>query len=303
MIEHHINHRFPGSHEKTIAYRQELIRVCTDFVNSGYADSNFMSRLTSGHDPTFWSCLSEALLADRLKNHSFPPRPRIGEGPDFLITDGEKRIWIEVICPEPRGVPSDWTTLSEDVTDFPHESILLRWTGAIKEKAEKLIGSPRNPNSGYLHSGLVAPDDAYVIAVNGVQLRNGPFSSHLGISQFPFALEAVFPVGPYQLTIDRNTHHVTERGHQHRPHIINRNGANVPAYAFLDQRFNPISAIWAIDLNGGSVVGNSEPMTVVHNPNAINPIPTGLLPAIDEFVATPINSNEFEINKITPNEQ
>lgn len=298
MIENLINHRFPGGHEREIAYRQELIRVCTDFVNSGFADSNFMSRLTSGHDSTFWSCLSEALLADRLKNQTLPTRSRIGEGPDFLIMAGEKRVWIEVICPEPRGVPGNWINLSEDVTDFPHESILLRWTAAIKEKSEKLIGSPSNPNSGYLHSGIVASDDAYVIAVNGVQFRNGPFSSHLGISQFPFAIEAVFPVGPYQLTIDRNTHQVTDRGHQHRPHIINRNGAHVPAYAFLEPHFNPISAIWAVDLNGGSAIGNNEPMTVVHNPNAINPIPTGFLPAIEEFVATPINSEEYEINKI-----
>ncbi len=300
MIENHINQRFLGNHENTNAYRQEIIRVCTDFVNSGLADSNFLNRLTSGHDPTFWSCLSEALLADRLKNFTFPSRSRIGEGPDFLIMAGEKRVWIEVICPEPRGLSEDWTQFSEGVTDFPHESILLRWTAAIKEKTEKLIGRSSNPHSGYLHSGIVAPDDAYVIAVNGVQLRNGPFSSHLGISQFPFAIEAVFPVGPYQLTINRDTHQVTDRGHQHRPNIINRNGAHVPAYAFLDPRFKPISAIWAVDLNGGSVIGNSEPMTVVHNPNAINPIPTNYLPALDEFVATPINFNELEINKITP---
>ncbi len=302
MIENYINHRFPGDHERAITYRQELIRVCTKFVHSGFADSNFTSRLTSGDDPTFWSCLSEALLADRLENHNFPTRSRIGEGPDFLIMDGEKRVWIEVICPEPRGVPSDWTNQSEDVTDFPHESILLRWTAAIKEKSEKLIGSPSNPNSGYLHYSIVAPNDAYVIAVNGVQLRNGPFSSHIGISQLPFAIEAVFPVGPYQLIINRDTLQVTDRGHQHRPHIINRNEAHVPAYVFLEPRFNPVSAIWAVDLNGGSVIGNSEPMTVVHNPNAINPISVGFLPTDDEYVAIPINSDEFELKRISPNE-
>jgi hypothetical protein len=125
-----------------------------------------------------------------------------------------------------------WTQFNEGVTDFPHESILLRWTAAIKEKTEKLIGSASNPNIGYFHSGIVAPEDAYVIAVNGVLLRNGPFSSHLGISQFPFAIEAVFPVGPYQLTINRDTHQVTNRGHQHRPNIINRNGPMSPLTHF-----------------------------------------------------------------------
>jgi hypothetical protein len=66
MIENIISQRFPGNSENINAYRQELIRVCIDFVNSGWADSNFLNRLASGHDPSFWSCLSKALLADRL---------------------------------------------------------------------------------------------------------------------------------------------------------------------------------------------------------------------------------------------
>ncbi len=262
------------------------------------ADQNFISRLTSGHDPTFWACLSEALLADRLHNKTFPARSAIGEGPDFLVLDGTRKVWIEVICPEPRGVPTDWSTFQEGVTDFPYESILLRWTAAIKEKSEKLIGNADGTSNGYLQSGIVGPNDAYVIAVNGCQLRNGPFPALSGISQFPFAVEAVFPLGAYQLTINRDTLEVVDRGHRHRPYIINRNGAHVPAYAFLNPRFNPISAIWAVDINGESVIGNREPMAVVHNPNATNPIPVGFLPADSEYVATPRNSDEFILEKI-----
>ena len=204
MIETHINQRYPDDHQRTVAYRQELIRVCNDFVNSGLADPNFVNRLTCGHDPTFWACLSEALLADRLLNKNFPDRYTIGEGPDFLVLDGSRKVWIEVICPEPRGVPDNWSTFNKGVTNFPHENILLRWTAAIKEKSEKLIGNADGTGNGYLQTGIVEANDAYVIAINGCQLRNGPFSALSGISQFPFAAEAVFPIGPYQLTINRD---------------------------------------------------------------------------------------------------
>ncbi|MGZ8934776.1 MAG: hypothetical protein ACXW04_07735 [Methylobacter sp.] len=213
--------------------------------------------------------------------------------------DGDRKVWIEVICPEPTRVPDTWSTYQPvGAINFPHQEILLRWTSAIKEKAEKLVGSADGKVKGYLKTGIVAPNDAYVIAVNGCQLRNGPFSAHFGISQFPFAAEAVFPIGPYQLKIHRETLEVVERGHQYRPYIQNQNGAQVPAYMFLDPRFNPVSAIWAVDLNGGSSIGNSEPMAVIHNPNAVNSVSVGFLPADDEYVATPTSSNELTLKKV-----
>jgi len=300
MIEEYINAKFPSSHQRVVAYRQEIIKVCNDFINSGLADTNYVNRLTSGHDPTFWSCLSEAFLADRLKGKTFPNRSSIVGGPDFLILNGDQKVWIEVICPEPRGVPDSWTTFTEGVSNFPHESILLRWTAAIKEKSEKLLGNEDGASKEYLETGIVGPNDAYVIAVNGCQLRNGPFSALSGISQFPVAAEAVFPIGPYQLTINKDTLGVVDRGHQHRPYVINKNAANVPTYAFLNPRYSSVSAIWAVDINGGSVIGNSEPMVVIHNPNATNPVPTRLLPADEEYVATPCNSDELRLERIEP---
>jgi hypothetical protein len=200
--------------------------------------------------------------------------------------NGTQRVWIEVVCPEPMGIPPDWLDPSvENVIHFPHEAILLRWMSAIKAKAEALIGSADGKHAGYVNTGFVAPGDAYVIAVNGCRLRGGRFPALTGISQFPFAAEAVFPIGPYQLRIDGETLEVIGRGHQHRPFVLNKNGAEVPAYTFLDLRFSQISAIWAVDLDGGSAIGNSEPMVVIHNPNATSRIQLGFLPADDEYEA------------------
>jgi type I restriction enzyme S subunit len=108
MILAHIEKRFPGDHPRKVALRQYLASVCEDFVNRGLADPKFVSELTSGLDQKFWACISEALVADRLRGKNFGVRKTRGEGPDFLVMDGARRVWIEVVCPEPVHVPADW---------------------------------------------------------------------------------------------------------------------------------------------------------------------------------------------------
>lgn len=299
MIPSQLEKRFPGNHSRTIAVREHIRKAVVEFVDSGLADSKFVSELTSGSDQKFSACVSEALIAARLRDKQFGMRKTVGAGPDFLVMDGSRKVWIEVICPEPISVPPDWLDpKAGEAINFPHEAILLRWTSAIKAKAEMLVGSEDGTRMGYLNSGVVDREDAYVIAVNGCQLRSGPFPALFGISQFPFAAEAVFPVGPYQLRIDRDTLKIVDRGHQHRPFVLNRNRAKVPALVFLDPRFNAVSAIWALDLNGGSAIGNSEPSAVVHNPNALNPVPMGFLPADHEYAAIS-KGTELVLSKIS----
>jgi hypothetical protein len=300
LIEAFLLQRYPGQPQ---AVREEIAYACNDFIKSGLADPNFTKELCSGSENRFWSRVSEALLAARLKKIGLTLEPSYGGGPDFSVDDNRRKIWIEVICPEPTGLPLDWMEPEMGkVISFPHERILLRWTSAIKEKADKLLGSLDGTVKGYIEKGIVASGEAYVIAVNGRQLRSGhSFPQLHGISQFPFAVEAVFAVGPYQMTIDRNTLKQTGAGHEHRPLISKPKGAPVPAYTFLDGRFQPISAIWAVDIDGTSAIGNSEPMAVVHNPNAVNPISTGLLPAHNEYVATPIGEDEYELKRIDGN--
>lgn len=298
-VEDFLLRKYPGDGRRQIL-RREIARACDAFIESGLADETFTKELCSGSEQKYWSCISEALLAARLREKGFNPMPSRGGGPDFLLTETGQNIWIEVICPEPVGVPSEWLIpeLGEvRVVTFPHEQILLRWTSAIKEKAEKLIGNPDRNIRGYIEKGIVSPTDAYVIAVNGRHLSS-TFSALRGISQYPFAAEAVFGIGPYQITINRDTLETIAVGHQHRPLISRQRGEPVPAYAFLDRRFRPISAIWAVEVDGTSIIGNSEPMTVVHNPYAANPIPIGFLPAHDEYVARPVGEDEFELDRI-----
>ena len=228
--------RFPGDGPPSLI-RQALHRACIEFVASGWADRKFETELTGVSEDKFWACISEALVYQRLRDKCFPSRSNVGAGPDFLLEFEQKRIWVEVICPSPVGIPSDWLQIqTNQVTSMPHEAILLRWTSAFKEKSEKLAGSSDGKVRGYLEQGIVLPTDIYVIAVNGCRFRHGPFPALFGISQFPYAAEAVLPLGRYQIQIDRGTLQKVGEGHQQRFWIKKPNGASVPSHAFLAHR-------------------------------------------------------------------
>jgi len=295
--------RYPGE-GLSRDYRLELQRVCAAFLSSGLADSKFEAELTGQSDAKFWSCVSEALVYDRIKDIARPARAIVGEGPDFLLTDGHRRVWLEVVCPEPIGLPQDWLEIQANhVGTVPHDAILLRWTSAIKDKTDKLVGSVDGRVRGYLKTGLVTKDDVYVIAVNGSRLRHGPFAALYGISQFPYAVEAAFPVGPLQFRIDRDSLTSLGHGYQERLHIPKPSGANVPTYAFLDPRNQAVSAIWAVDFNAGRVIGSQEPCALIHNPLATQPLPKGFFRSDSEFFASPSGEDEFVLSRITPNSE
>lgn len=131
--------RYPGDGRRAVV-RDALLRICQEFLASGLADPKFETELASGSDAKFWSSISEALIYQQLCGKVFVERSNIGSGPDFLLELGSKRVWIEVTCPEPVGVPKEWLQIQTNaVTSLPHEAILLRWTSAIKAKADGLL--------------------------------------------------------------------------------------------------------------------------------------------------------------------
>lgn len=293
-----LERRFPGSGRRS-EYRSALFAVCNDFLHSGLADPKFLSGLTGESDQSFWSAISEALVYDKLRGREFPTRVDIGKGPDFLLAARQKRLWIEVTCPAPSGVPTNWSNIVENqVISEPTGAILLRWTSAIKEKIEQLLGRPSG-DPGYLSKGVVSNEDIYVIAVNGCRLRHGPFSALYGISQFPYAAEAVFSIGPLVAHINSETLNIKGIEHRYRGSITNHNGSPVPCATFLDPQFKMISAIWAIDFNGSSTISGVEPSALIHNPFAANPLPKNFLPSDREYVATIEQDGHFLLERIT----
>ncbi|TIS99166.1 hypothetical protein [Mesorhizobium sp.] len=294
-----IERRYPHARERIAALRESIIAACQRYIDAGLGDRDAERRLCSTDNLTYWQQLAEVLVAHQLELAGLcffhPP-----EGPDFCVEHKGRRIWVEVITPTPANVPEGWLAPpGGDVRDFPHEAILLRWTAAIKEKAEKLLGNDRGLR-GYLASGVVAADDAYVIAINSRLLRgyDGAFDCIDGISQFPFAVEATFAIGPLQVLFNRETLEASAPEHQRRMLISKPRGEAVPVDTFLDQRFTPVSAIWAIDADEGTLLGKVPRSAVVHNPSAINPVPTGLLPAQDEYEARTLDDDNYQLERI-----
>ena len=185
--------RYRGDHQRTVAIRAFLQSICDRHSSAGLGDPNLPTELCSGDEARYWQRLSEVLLCNEMLQVGLSLRPS-RDGPDFLVELDGLRVWIEVICPQATGVPKDWLAPPRgEAIGFPHEALLLRWTAAIKERAQKLLGNAAGVK-GYLDKGVVSPRDAYVIAVNGRLLRGTHFATITGISQFPFAVEAAFAV-------------------------------------------------------------------------------------------------------------
>lgn len=294
-----IENRYTQTGKRVPALRERLISISQEYLDSGYGDANAEQRLCSNDTHTYWQQLSEVLLAHQLIVVDLGITHQT-TGPDFCIEFEGRRVWIEVITPTPVNIPAAWLApTSNGVRDFPHEEILLRWTAAIKQKVEVLLGNDRDL-PGYLPSGIVAPGDCYVIAINGRLLRDhdGVIDALTGISQFPFAVEATLAVGPLQVRINRQTLEASPPDHQQRYFIHKPKGQPVPAYTFLDARYTPVSAVWATDIDEFSLLGYSAKMVVVHNPLAVNPIPSGLLPALEEYVAVALDEENYRLDRI-----
>jgi type I restriction enzyme S subunit len=256
-------------------YRAWLVALWDKYASLGLANAHFVSELASGKKNVVFQRLWEMMIARHLDALGFKLTTS-DEGPDFRIVDAGKTIWIEAICPEAMGIPPDWLEGPKPgevkVGSVPNTEILLRWTAAVQEKRKKL--------DGYIKKGIVKKGDAYVIAVNGGQL--GAFRSEHGISRFPYALEAVYPVGPIGIPINPAS---GEFGHPFvstRVKIENANGSPVPTTVFLDKANADVSAV--IAFSGDRSEQAILPLIVIHNHFASVPIPKGIFGAkIEEW--------------------
>jgi hypothetical protein len=184
-VEEYIERRFPPDH----SLRRYYLDLWRSFEHSGLADRHFVRELTSGEDGKFEQRAWEMVLARRLgvEGHTLISADR---GPDFGLICRGRKVWVEAIVPSPIDIPADWLAAPEhgkaQVGKVPFEAMLLRWTAAFKEKSEKLL----DPARGYRAKGIVAADDAYVIAIDPTRLTILPLDE--GNSRLPFALETVF---------------------------------------------------------------------------------------------------------------
>lgn len=258
------------------------------------ADPHFAKLLAHGSDLEHQQRVAEMLLAKHLWDHGFSlTSTRVG--PDFKASKDGYSVWVELVTPEPKGIDPAWlsTAHQDGVWTYPHEAIALRYTSALKEKHEKLVGR-KGSKPGYLAQGIVDYGEPYVIAINQ-HLLHGRCPSLEGISQVPVAGEVVYAIGPQQLHLSAATGQVVHADHSHRPLLekLKPSGGfvGVPADSFLNPAYDPVSAVWALDLQEAALLPRSKvrPPSVhlaamIHNARATARVPSHFLPSQEDWI-------------------
>jgi type I restriction enzyme S subunit len=155
--------------------------------------------------------------------------------------------------------------------------MLLRWTSALRGKKAQL--------KKRLERNVVGRDDIYVVAINSYMLSWFPVED-VGITGLPFAVEAVFPIGPFTISFERTKDGPRAGAAEHafRSSIVKpATDAPVPTDNFFDREYNGISAL--IGCSRNHMLDGDPYLIVVHNPLARNRLPDGLLGAKVEYVA------------------
>lgn len=274
-------------------YKAYLLCLWQTYRALGLPNARFVSGFTSGKLERVCQYAWEMMLARHLDALGYELASP-DHGPDFRFEHRGLTVWVEAICPEPTGLPTDWMAdpvpNSMRVIEMPHDKILLKWTGAFKEKWEKL--------QGYVRDKIVADNDAYVIAINGCQL--GKPALHHGVSRYPYALEAVYPVGPWAYRINPETSRIEQPHITERFNISTKNGSPVYTTPFVNPAYVGVSAVMACTLSRSNDA--VLPVDVIHNHFARVRVPVRILGETgEEFIPEPVGTDgeEIELRKLT----
>ena len=243
-----------------------------------FADPHFLTEVRRDFHARFWEMYLTCSLersAAKLGAVLSCPKP----GPDILFERGGKRIWIEAVVAT-NGIAGAPDSVVEPNTDgsgkIPEEKLVLRYANSISEKYRKY--------QGYLKGGFIQPNDAFVIAINGAALS---YKWTRAQGDAPRFLKAVYPIGVYQLLLDRHTGKIVGEQNEPRFSIPKASGKHVETMTFLEKGLEGISAI----------VGSYADVTchrtelgfdfeVAHNPMARVPVVDSTILAKKSWKAT-----------------
>lgn len=252
-----------------------------------YADAHFLEELRSGQPGKFQQRYWEMYLGNWLIERGFKLLPPRAEGPDVAIQLPDRRVFFEAIAPGPGDgpdrvpdvEPQPWTPGEKlEAREVPSGPIVLRWTSAFHVKAQKL--------REYLDSGIIAPTDSCVIAINSCQLGVFGFD---GISTFPAAVEAVYPVGPQQVHFTVGQPEKTTVDLKHRPAVEKLNKSTVATTPFMNKEFAHVSAVLATHKDDAHMYCYpGRPLALVHNQHAAVPLAPKQIPVDVEYWAEPV---------------
>jgi hypothetical protein len=272
--------------------QDEHITAAKAFVESlwdrfcGFADPNFLTEIRRDFHARFWEMYLTCALQDYAIRRGIAiscPKP----GPDVLLEHEGNRVWVEAVIAT-NGEPGRPDTVVEPNTDsssrIPEEKIVLRYTNALSEKYRKYYG--------YLRQGIVRKSDAFVVAISGATLS---YKWTRAANDAPRFLKALYPLGAYQIVLDRRSGEII--GHQNEPrfHVVKASGANVAVMPFLERRSRGITAVlssFADPMYHGATLGSD--FELAHNPMGRTPISDLVLPARRAW-RTVLNENGGEL--------
>jgi hypothetical protein len=274
--------------------QEEWIIPAREFVESlwgrfrEFADLHFLTEVRSNFHARFWEMYLTCALQEYAVQRGTVlscPKP----GPDILLEHEGNRVWIEAVVAT-NGTLGHPDAVVEPSPDgkIPEEKLVLRYTNAIAEKYRKY--------RGYFKAGIIQKNDAFVIAINASALG---YKFARAERDAPRFLKAIFPIGAYQVLLNRQTREIA--GHQNEPRfgIVKAGGATVATMSFLERRSRGISAILASFADAGShraALGCD--FELAHNPMSRAPIPDFVIPAKTAWRAV-LNDNGGELTART----
>lgn len=236
----------------------------------GGVDEHFLNDFHKKLVQRYWELHIGAWLI-----YLFPGRVRsLSVGPDYVINHESGRIFVECIAPMnfPGGpnirnsrAGGGWINGDEP---------LLRLTGAIKEKAEKI--------ERYIQRGYVSHEDMTVIAVSLAELPDVDLHETGGI---PLVLRGLLGLGKLVMKIPvfdgqgnpiPRDQQVVRSEPSYEAEIITANGSAVDLRKFLKADYSHIGAVFTSYDRYVENPENSHRFSFLHNPNARNKITTGI---------------------------
>ena len=272
--------------------------LLTGYLKSGLAGPNLGKEIETGDEQKLWACIWEAMLYRHFSERDFEFRrdhvcPSGQNGPDIGLIHGNRTIWIEAVVPKPEGIPSERLAppAPEEMRaiPIPRQAMLLRWTSALRDKNHQL--------KRRLQKNIVKPDDPYVVAINSCMLSWVPIEDH-SITQLPFAVGAVFPIGPLAVPLTKEGRIAGDAIYTHRGSIKKPAGAHVPTDNFLNSEYSGISAL--IGCSRRDMLDGQLHLIVVHNPLARNRLSTGLMGAETYYVAQKDGADSYLLTSVKP---
>jgi hypothetical protein len=235
---------------------------------------HFLKEFRSNFYAKSWELYLLAVLSDA----GWLIEPGKPEGPDICASVRGRRVWVEAVVPTPGAlgspdrVPQRLLGRGGVMHLYPEASVLLRYRAALEEKLNKV--------DSYLKKGLIAGDDAVLVAVN----QGGIEDSDLHDSEVPAIVKAVFPIGEPVLVV---VPYSKERPHVEMPPrfaVKKKSGAEVSTTLFLEPRSASLSGVlFASQLVWNLRKSTEKDLRLVHNPLAATPFPRGALPLRCEF--------------------